>query len=92
LILTTVAPSPDKTWNLSGHDANNRTRNFVTPDDCYTFEAKTFAKVVQEQEDRGTNYRRIIDEAGGYKEPVEKKEEGKEQAVLGCEDLARAVM
>jgi hypothetical protein len=92
LILTTTAPSPDKTWNLSGHDANDCTHNVVTPDDWYSFEAKTFAKVVQEQEERGTNYCRILDEAGGYEEPVEREQEGKDYAVLGCENLVRAAM
>jgi hypothetical protein len=77
LILTTTVSSPDRTWNLSNHDANDHIHNVITPEDWYGFEAKVFAKVEQEQKERGTNYRRIIDEAGGYEEPKE-EDEGKD--------------
>lgn len=91
LILIAIAPSPGKTWNLKGYDANDRDHNVITPDDWYGFHANMFAKVEQERKECGTNARDIIDKAGGYEEPVE-KEQGRKLDVSGYGPSAHAAV
>ena len=47
-------------WNLQGHDANDRSRNVITPGDWYGFEAKQYEKIEREQKDHGTNVGKIL--------------------------------
>jgi hypothetical protein len=55
-------PTTHMIWNLNSHDAYDRSKNIITPDDWYNFQANHVAKT--EQEYAGTNFARIMAEIG----------------------------
>jgi hypothetical protein len=68
-ILKAVSRFPPKvasthiTWNLNGHDAYDRSKNIITPNDWYNFRgANQVVKTEQEYMYAGTNFARIMAE------------------------------
>jgi len=62
-----VPPHPEN-WNLAGHDPTDPAHNILTEAQWYGWEDDQEAKVKQDLETKGSNVRRILDEAGGYED------------------------
>jgi hypothetical protein len=48
-------PFDFENWNLNGHDINDKSKNFITPDAWYNCGAYQFKKRDEEQRAKGTN-------------------------------------
>lgn len=56
----------NKSWNLSGHVPNDRSKNMITPDEWYNFGRNAFKDVEAEQKAKGTNVDRLVKDNGGF--------------------------